>query len=169
MGDVAAPAVLDRYAAVFRTRVERFPDSWPLSGAGVKHWEARASPAELFRLTSLSALGTASSASPPTIGTFGRRSWRTRSWTTGRSVHWFTRRLGEVGTRRRSVPGRDLRRAPRRSSEGVLEAITHCEEAMDVIAPLRLESKSASNSIGMLVDALGSARRRVLFGTTAHV
>ena len=88
-------------------------------------------------------------------GTFGRRSWRTRSWTTSRSVHWFTRRLGEVGTRKRSVAGRDLRRVPRRSSEGVLEANTHGEEAMDVIAPLRLESNFASNSIGMLVECSG--------------
>ena len=30
MCDFAAPAVLDRYAAAFRTRVERFQDSWPL-------------------------------------------------------------------------------------------------------------------------------------------
>ena len=30
MTDLAAPAVLDRYAAQFRQRVERFPDAWHL-------------------------------------------------------------------------------------------------------------------------------------------
>ena len=41
----------------------------------------------------------------------------------------------------------------RRSNEAVLEVITHCEEAMDGIAPIPLANKSAPNSIGTLVDA----------------
>ena len=47
----------------------------------------------------------------------------------------------------------------RGSNEAVLEVITHCEEAMDGIAPIPLANKSASNSIGTLVDAQETVQR----------
>ena len=45
MCDLAAPAVLNRYAAAFRARVDRFQDSWPLCALAdarcrSQHWEA---------------------------------------------------------------------------------------------------------------------------------
>ena len=53
MCDFAAPAVLDRYAAAFRTRVERFQDSWPLCALAdarcrSEHWEAEHRRQSLF-------------------------------------------------------------------------------------------------------------------------
>ena len=51
--DFATPAVLDRYAAAFRTRVERFQDSWPLCALAdarcrSEHWEAEHRRQSLF-------------------------------------------------------------------------------------------------------------------------
>ena len=53
MCDFAAPAVLDRYPAASRTRVERFQDSWPLcvlanARCRSEHWEAEHRRQSLF-------------------------------------------------------------------------------------------------------------------------
>ena len=53
MCDLAAPAVLDRYAATFRARVDRFQDSWPLRALAdarcrSEHWEAEHRRQALF-------------------------------------------------------------------------------------------------------------------------
>ena len=109
--------------------------------------------------TSLSAHGTASFASPPTTEIFGRRSWKIRSWTSGSFGQWSRRRQGEVGARKKSGAGRGLQRAQRGSNEAAPEVITHCEGAVDGIAPIPLANKSASNSIGTLVDARETVQR----------
>ena len=76
-----------------------------------------------------------------------------KSWTSSRFGQWHRRRQGEVGARKKSGADRGLQKVQRGSNEAVLEVITHCEEAMDGIAPIPLANKSASNSIGTLVDA----------------
>ena len=111
------------------------------------------------QLPSLSARGTASFGSPPTTEISGKRSWKIKSWTSGRFGQWYRRRQGAVGARKKSGAGRGLQRVQRGSNEAVLEGITHCEEAMDGIAPIPLANKSASNSIGTLVDAQESVQR----------
>ena len=109
--------------------------------------------------TRLSAHGTASFVSPPTTEIFGRRSWRTRVWTSGRFVQWSRRRQGEVGPRKKSGAGQGLSGVQRGSNEVVSEVITHCEEAMDGVVPIPLANKSVLNSIGTLVDAQETVQR----------
>ena len=111
------------------------------------------------QFTSLSAHGTASFASPPRTEIVGRRSWRIRSWTSGRFGQWSRRRQGEVDAGKKSGAGRGLQRVQRGSNEAVSEVVTHSEEAMDGVAPIPLAIKSASNSIGTLVDAQETVQR----------
>ena len=162
MCNLADPAVLDRYAAAFRTRLERSLDSWPfcpLAGARCRSepWEAEHRRQVLFHGSSLELSAYVPERPQNSVIRESSNGWdfwkEQRSWTSGRSGHWYRRRQGEVGARKRSGAGRDPQRVQRRSSEVVLEANIHCEEVGALSHPLQLESRYASNLIGTLADA----------------
>ena len=162
MCDLVAPAVLDRYSAAFRARVERFQDSWHLcvladTRCRAEHWEAEQRRQALFHDSNpeLSAFqndhGTVLSENLPKIGISGRRNWKTRLQIIAMSADWFTKRLHQVHTQGTDGTDPGHRRASRRSNEDVMGEATHCVGVTAGIAPHLRENKSVSSTIATWV------------------
>ena len=151
--------------------MERFQESWPLCALAdarcrSEHWDAEHRRQSLFH-----------DSSPELSAYVPERPWNSVIRESSNDRDFWKEELedevmdfrqvramvqkttGRSGARKKSGAGRGLQRVQRRSNEAVLEGITHCEEAMDGIAPIPLTNKSASNSIGTLVDAQESVQR----------